>query len=112
MILKTANGDVEFKTNELDFTNVACEIEDYGVDVMNLFTEGTNVKGFSMCRAIVGVMTGEKDKEKAGKMLTEHLKNGGTLDSIFNTFKEAMQTAGFGGATEETATVGAKKKPN
>ena len=112
MILKTNNGDVNIKVNELDFTNVACDIEDYGVDIMSLFTEGKDVKGFSMCRAIIGVLTGEKDKLIAGKKLTEHIKNGGSLDDIFEAFKVAMQSAGFGGATEEmTATPEAQTMP-
>lgn len=102
MIIKTNAGDVNYKVNDLDFTNVACDIEDYGVNVMSMFTDGEDVKGFSMCRAIIGVLTGEKDKLKAGKMLTEHLKNGGSLDDIFNTFKEAMKSAGFGETEEET----------
>jgi hypothetical protein len=110
MIIKTNNGDINFQVKELDFTNVACDIEDYGVNVMSLFTGDDDVKGFSMCRAIIGVITGEKDKQKAGRMLTEHLKNGGSLDDIFNTFKEAMQSAGFGKATEE-ATAAEEAKP-
>ena len=103
MTIKTKIGDVKYKIDELDFTNVACDIEDYGVNVMDLFTDGKDIKGFSMCRAIIGVLTGEKDKQKAGKMLTEHLKCGGTLDDIFNAFAEAMKSAGFGETEETTA---------
>ena len=103
MIIKTNNGDVEYAVKELDFTNVVCDLEDYGINVMEMFGEATDIKSLSLCRGIIGVITGEKDKLKAGKMLTEHLKNGGTLDAIFETFREAMQGAGFGEASKTGA---------
>lgn len=37
-------------------------------------------------------------------MLTEHLKNGGSLEDILTIFKEAMEDAGFGEVSEENQT--------
>lgn len=107
MILQTSKGPKEIKTKELDFTNVMCDLEDHGVDVMGLLDEETRekMKVFSTMRAIMAAITGTKDLETAGKMFSEHLKNGGSMDDIMNTFTEVMASAGFGeGAEMETET--------
>lgn len=107
MILQTSKGPKEIKTKDLDFTNVMCDLEDNGVDVMGLLDEETRnkMKVFSTMRAIMAAITGTKDLETAGKMFSEHLKNGGSMDDIMNTFTEVMASAGFGeGAETETAT--------
>lgn len=107
MILHTSKGTKEIKTKELDFTNVMCDLEDHGVDVMGLLNEETRekMKVFSTMRAIMATITGTKDLETAGKMFSEHLKNGGSMDDIMNTFTEVMASAGFGeNAETETPT--------
>ena len=98
MILKTNEGPKEIKTKELDFTNVMCDLEDNGVDVMGLLDDETRekMKVFSTMRAIMAAITGTKDLEIAGKMISEHLKNGGDMNDIMNTFTEVMASAGFG----------------
>lgn len=106
MVLYTANGTKEYKVAELDFTNIMCDLEDYDVDVMGMLDADqnkSNTKMFSAIRAIVAVLTGTKDLATAGKMLSEHIKYGGTLDEVMNCFAEAMETAGFGKAAEEIA---------
>lgn len=105
LVIKTNKGDVTFIVPELDFMNVACDLEEYGVDVLGDL-EG---KTLSICRALIAIVTGEKDKHVAGKMLSEHLRNGGTLEAILTIFREAMESAGFGQATEETAAEDAKE---
>lgn len=104
MILKTANGDKEIKVAELDFTNLMCDLEDHDVDVMGLLDDDTrkNMKIFKVMRALVAVLTGTKDLTEAGKTLSEHLKYGGSIDEVMDAFTEAMKTAGFGEAAEET----------
>ncbi len=92
------NG-VEYDTKDLDFTNILCDLEDIGVDIMAMDTK--DMKPFNLCRAIVSVYTGEKDLRKCGKLLSEHLKNGGSLDEILDPFTEAMEEAGFGKTAEE-----------
>lgn len=105
IVIKTNKGDVTFIVPELDFMNVACDLEEYGVNILGDM-EG---KTLSICRALIAIITGEKDKYAAGKMLSEHIKNGGSLENILSVFREAMESAGFGQATEETATEDAKE---
>lgn len=106
MILHTAKGIKEYKIKELDFTNVMCDLEDRGIDIMGMMNNNSfeNGKIFTTMRTITAALIGEDDLKAAGKVLTEHLANGGQMDEIFNAFTEVMQTAGFGGAaeTEET----------
>jgi hypothetical protein len=91
------NG-IYYEDKELDFTNVLCDLEDLDIDIMSM--SGNNVKPFTLCRGIVSVYTGEKDLAKCGKILSEHLQNGGKIDDILDPFTEAMENAGFGGKAE------------
>lgn len=111
MILHTANGPKEIKVVELDFTNLMCDLEDHDIDVMGLLDDETreNMKIFKTIRAILAVLTETKDLTEAGKILSEHLKYGGSMDEIMGTFTEAMKTAGFGETAEEGAPKGKKK---
>lgn len=95
MILQTANGPKEIKVAELDFTNLMCDLEDHDVDVMGLLDDDTreNMKIFKTIRAIIAVLTGTKDLTTAGKILSEHLKYGGSMDEVMGAFTEAMKTA-------------------
>ena len=54
-------------------------------------------------------MTGTKDLTTAGKILSEHLKYGGSMDEVMGAFTEAMKTAGFGEEAEETPKNSGKK---
>ena len=107
MILQTANGPKEIKVADLDFTNLMCDLEDHDVDVMGLLDDDTreNMKIFKTIRAIIAVLTGTK----AGKILSEHLKYGGSMDEVMEAFTEAMKTAGFGEEAEEPPKSGGKK---
>ncbi len=96
------NG-VEYETKDLDFTNILCDLEDMDIDIMAMNTD--SMKPFSLCRGIVSVYTGEKDLRKCGKLLSDHLKNGGTLNEIIDPFTEAMEEAGFGNPAEEEKTL-------
>lgn len=100
MKLMTANGEKEFKNKSLDFTNIMCDLEDNGVDIMALMDEDkrNNMKIFSTMRAITGALVGESDLKKAGKILSEHLANGGQIDDVMDAFVEVMNSAGFGEA--------------
>ncbi|MBR3645994.1 MAG: hypothetical protein IKN54_06210 [Lachnospiraceae bacterium] len=105
--LKSSTGDRTYPIGELDFTNVCCDLEEYGIDIMG----NLDGKLMSFCRAIVAICTGETDKKNAGLILTEHIKNGGKLSDIYDVFHEAMEDAGFGSATEETATEEQTEQP-
>lgn len=111
MILQTAKGPKEISVTELDFTNLMCDLEDHDVDVMGLLDDDTraSMKIFKTVRALTAVLTGTKDLTEAGKILSEHLKYGGSMDEIMGAFTEAMKTAGFGEEAEEE-TPKAKKK--
>ena len=93
--LKTSNGEQTYVLPELDFTNVLCDLEDQGVSLMD---SRKDMKVFSVCRAILCVLTGITDKKQAGKIMSEHLGNGGSIDDIFSIFTEAMKDSGFGAA--------------
>lgn len=103
MILKTSNGDKEYSVKELNFVNVMCDLEDNGIDVMALLDDEKreSMKVFTTMRAIISVITGVKDKDEAGKIFVEHLKNGGQITEIMNAFTEVMQEAGFGTSAAE-----------
>lgn len=104
---------IEYETRDLDFTNILCDLEDQGIDIMSM--TGENMKPFNLCRGIISAYTGEKDMKKCGKIFTSHLKNGGTIEDILEPFTEAMEAAGFGNPGAEvnlpTPQDHKKKKP-
>lgn len=94
--IQTAEGAQVYPVADLDFTNLVCDLEGQGVDVMGMMDGGLDrSKLMTMTRALLAVMTGLPTKE-AGKLLTQHLGNGGSLEDIFSVFTEAMSDAGFG----------------
>ena len=101
LVLKLDGGDRTFPTKDIDFFNLVCELEGSGVDVMGL-TDGNlkRDKIFTTMRALVAVLINVQ-LDEAGKLLSQHLKNGGGLDDIMNAFTGAMEDAGFGAAAEE-----------
>lgn len=103
MKLHTEKGIKEYKVKNLDFTNVMCDLEDRGVDIMGMMgnTGIPDNKLFSTIRIILATLIGETDLNVAGKVLTTHLKNGGKIDEILKAFTEVMENAGFGEASED-----------
>jgi len=94
--IQTSEGAQVYPVADLDFTNLVCDLEAQGVDVMSMLDGGLDrTKLMTITRALLAVMTGLPVRE-AGKMLTQHLGNGGSLDDIFGVFTEAMADAGFG----------------
>lgn len=102
-ILKTDNGDVTYPIPDLDFSNLVCDLEEYGINVYNL-TQNDSTQYFSTLRAIMAIIIKADSLASAGKALTVHLKNGGETDAILEVFTEAMKQAGFGTTAEETET--------
>ena len=107
MTIQTNKGPKEIKVKELDFTNMMCDLEDNGIDVMALLDDEKreNMKMFNTVRAIFGALTGVSNLKTAGKMLSEHLMNKGTVEEIMDAFTEVMTAAGFGEASEEEQAV-------
>ena len=94
--IKTAEGDQVYPVADRDFTNLGCDLEGEGVDVMSMLDGGLDrSKLMTMTRALLAVMTGVPVKD-AGRMLTQHLGNGGSLEDICGVFSDAMADAGFG----------------
>lgn len=111
--IQTNEGAQVYPVAELDFTNLVCDLEGQGIDVMSMLEGGlSRAKLMTMTRGILAVMTGLPVTE-AGKLLTQHLGNGGSLDDIFNVFSEAMANAGFGNRPQpqdhKTATTKGRK---
>ncbi len=100
--IQTNDGAQVFPVVDLDFTNLVCDLEEQGIDVMSMMDGGIDrTKLMTMTRALLSVMTGVPTRE-AGKMLTQHLTNGGSLEDIFGVFTEAMTDAGFGNRPQPT----------
>jgi len=98
--IQTNEGAQVFPVADLDFTNLVCDLEGQGIDVMSMLDGGLDRgKLMTMTRALLAVMTGLPVKE-AGRMLTQHLGNGGSLDDIFSVFSDAMADAGFGNSPQ------------
>lgn len=93
----------KFEVKELDFTNMVCDLEDKGVDVIALMSGNTS-KIFSVSRAIVSVLTGNDNIEECGVLISEHIKSGGDFNDIMQVFTEAMEKAGFGATAEQEET--------
>ena len=94
--IQTADGAQVYPVADLDFTNLVCDLEGQGIDVMSMLDNGFDrSKLMSTTRALLAVMTGLPVRD-AGRMLTQHLSNGGSLEDIFGVFTEAMGDAGFG----------------
>ena len=94
--IQTKEGAQVYPVAELDFTNLVCDLEGQGIDVMSMMDGGLDrSKLMTMTRGLLAVMTGLPTRE-AGKLLTQHLGNGGSLEDIFGVFTEAMSDAGFG----------------
>lgn len=100
--IQTNDGAQVFPVTDLDFTNLVCDLEGQGIDVMSMMDGGVDrTKLMTMTRGLLAVMTGLPTRE-AGRMLTQHLSNGGSLDDIFSVFTEAMADAGFGSRPNKT----------
>ena len=106
----TINGTA-YKVDDLDFTNVVCDLEEQGIDVFGIM-DGSSKQYMTLCRAFIMIVT-HLPAPAAGKLLTKHIRNGGKLDEILDSFKELMNDAGFGEAeTAETAAPQAEAVPD
>ncbi len=69
--------------------NMLCDLEDMGISMSDMQT-----KSFSFIRAYVS-MCMKVDPDKAGREIELHLINGGSLESIMDAIKEAMDNSDF-----------------
>ncbi|MEE1057561.1 MAG: hypothetical protein UH239_09995 [Acutalibacteraceae bacterium] len=73
-------GEITFKT--------ICDLENMGISVSNMMDKPMNT-----ILAFATLATG--DKQIAERELNEHFINGGDLNSIVQSFQEAMTESGF-----------------
>ena len=94
--IQTEEGAQVYTVGDLDFTNLVCDLEAQGIDIMSMMDDGFDrSKLMTTTRALLSVMINVPIKE-AGRMITQHLGNGGAITDIFGVFQEAMADAGFG----------------
>ena len=85
--LLTINGK-SYKAAEFD-VNFMCEMEDNGIQL-----EEIDKKMFKMIRMYVALSMGV-DPITAGKEISEHMKNGGTLEAVSDVMSEMMEESDF-----------------
>lgn len=96
----TING-ITYKTDELDFGNFLCDLEERNISTLEILS-GETAHVFSFCRAFIDIVTGLDSLEASGKLLTKHMANGGRMEELLEVFLEMAVEAGFGDV-EETA---------
>ncbi len=94
-------NNIEYNIPELDF-NALCDLSDLGVDVINMNSDMGNP--LKLTRGIVAWITG-KDLKTAGKLLEEHIANGGEFDGIYEVFTNAISESGFFKALQRRAVI-------
>ena len=77
-----------YKAAEFD-VNFMCEMEDNGIGLDEI-----DKKMFKTIRMYVALSMGV-DPVTAGKEISEHMKNGGTLEEISETMSQMMQDSDF-----------------
>ena len=85
--LLTLNGK-SYKATEFDL-NLLCDFEDAGISL-----EDIDKKMFNVIRQYVATSMGV-DVRTAGKEITAHMANGGTLDEISDVMSAMMNESGF-----------------
>lgn len=83
----TINGK-EYKSKMIDF-NLVCDLEDMGVSI----TDG-DMKNMSLIRGYFGLCAG-LSREKAGREMQEHFKNGGKLEEFSDVLKYEFENSEF-----------------
>lgn len=93
----TVNGKAYMVNRELDF-NYLVMLDKNDVKV-------TNVTGLAAINCFFAYVSGMTE-EQAGDEITEHVKNGGSLDAIANAYVKALNDSGFFRALMEQAEKG------
>ena len=85
--LLTLNGR-SYKAAEFDI-NLICDFEEYGIPLGNI-----DSKMFNVIRLYVATSM-NTDLKTAGREISEHLRNGGSIEEISNVMSEMMEISGF-----------------
>lgn len=91
--LLTLNGK-SYKAAEFDL-NLICDFEDRGISLDEIGN-----KMFNVIRQYVASSM-DADVKTAGTAISEHLKNGGSLEDISDVMSAAMEDSGFFRSTSE-----------
>lgn len=78
----------EYKNIPVDF-NTVCKLEDMGVNITDM-----DGKVMTVARAY-GALCMRKTIEAAGREIEEHVKNGGSLNPIYEAFAAEVEKSGF-----------------
>ena len=92
-----------YKAAEFD-VNFICEMEDSGIGLDQI-----DKKMFNTIRAYVALSMGVDVKE-AGKEISEHMKNGGSLEDISNVMSQMMEDSDFFRPTQKSAEETSQKR--
>lgn len=105
--LLVLNGK-SYKAADFD-VNMLCDFEDAGISI----GDGIDKKMFSVVRRYAASCM-NTDLATAGDEVSAHIKNGGSLDEIFEVFTKAVEESGFFRSTktdeEQTTSKGTRKK--
>lgn len=81
------NGST-YPQKEMDY-NMMCDLEDMGISMGDMQN-----KSMSFIRAYVSMCMGS-DVKRAGREIENHITGGGTMDSIMDAIKGAIEDSGF-----------------
>lgn len=95
----TINNKVYFP-KDLDF-NFLCVLDKHDIDVNHM----AGMAAVGCFLAYCGNMT----EEEANKEISEHVKNGGSIEDVFNAYKDCIEESGFFRALMEQAAKGQKE---
>lgn len=100
--LLTINGK-SYKPAEFD-VNFVCEMEDMGIALDQMEN-----KMFNTVRAYVALSMGV-DAKTAGKEISEHIRNGGSLDDISDAMTQMMEESDFFRPTQKGSDTTSQKR--
>lgn len=80
----------EYEVPQLGFKDMV-KMEDMGFSIIDLFQ---NQKVFSVAAAYVGICADCK-REEAERLIEQHILGGGSLDSIYESFTQAVDRSSF-----------------
>lgn len=97
-------NNVTYQAVEFDF-NFVCDLADLGVNI-----ESDDVNTLQLVRAYVAKCANVSLID-AGKLITEHMRNGGKLDGIIEVIFDEVKRSGFFPEEQERAEEDAPKTP-
>ena len=100
--LLTLNGK-SYKAAEFDI-NLICDFEDNGISL-----EDIDKKMFNVIRQYVATSM-NVDSRIAGREISEHMKNGGSLEDISDIMTEMMNNSGFFRTKQTDESSGSQKR--